>query len=296
MTREEQKKRIYYVQVSNVFFEDKGVRQVLATSIGDTVFRVYMQLWCVSLTTDGVLPLDGDVPTAEELAIALDLLPLKKLAPDRWQAELKVINSAVEILAQYKLIEITDDGIEFPMTERFTRSWSADTINRQDKGDEAADKHREQIKAFMDAWQQTDFPQVRKLTDKRRKALLQRIADYGIDDCIKAVKIASKTPFCLGQNNRGWRADFDFFVKPDSITKILEGKYGRTKAQGTGTTQTTTQAQKLTEKEIYGMLEDDGVTYCGEFNLQRWDAKKSKYPDAVKKFVEKKIEDEKLRH
>ena len=292
MTREEQKKRIYYVQVSNDFFADKRVKQVLATSIGDTVYRIYMQLWCVSLTTDGVLPLDGDVPTAEELAIALDLLPLKKLAPDRWQAELKVLTSAVEILEQYKLIEITDDGIEFPMTERFTRSWSADTINRQDKGDEAADKHREQIKAFMDAWQQTDFAQVRKLTDKRRKALLQRIADYGIDDCIKAVKIASKTPFCLGQNDRGWRADFDFFMKPDSITKILEGKYG--KVQGAGTAQT--QAHELTEKEIYDMLETDGVTFCGEFNLQRWDAKKSKYPDAVKKFVEKKIEDEKLRH
>ena len=294
MTREEQKKRIYYVQVSNDFFADKRIRQVLATSIGDTVYRIYMQLWCKSLTTDGVLPLDGDVPTAEELAIALDLLPLKKLAPDRWQAELKVINSAVEILDQYKLIEITDDGIEFPMTDKYTRSWSADTINRQDKGDEAADKHREQIKAFMDAWQQTDFPQVRKLTDKRRKALLQRIADYGIDDCIKAVKIASKTPFCLGQNDRGWRADFDFFMKPDSITKILEGKYGKAKAQGTGTAQA--QAHELTEKEIYDMLETDGVTFCGEFNLQRWDAVKSKYPDAVKKFVEKKIEDEKLRH
>ena len=294
MTREEQKKRIYYVQVSNDFFADKRVKQVLATSIGDTVYRIYMQLWCVSLTTDGVLPLDGDVPTAEELAIALDLLPLKKLAPDRWQAELKVINSAVEILDQYKLIEITDDGIEFPMTDKYTRSWSADTINRQDKGDEAADKHREQIKAFMDAWQQTDFPQVRKLTDKRRKALLQRIADYGIDDCIKAVEIASKTPFCLGKNNREWKADFDFIIKPDSIAKILEGKYGRTKAQGTGAAQT--QAHELTEKEIYDMLETDGVTFCGEFNLQRWDAVKSKYPDAVKKFVEKKIEDEKLRH
>jgi len=288
MTREEAKKRIYYVQVSNTFFEDKGVRQVLATSIGDTVFRIYMQLWCKSLTTDGVLPLDGDVPTAEELAIALDLLPLKKLAPDRWQAELKVINSAVEILDQYKLIEVTDDGIEFPMTDKYTRSWSADTINRQDKGDEAADKHREQIKAFMDAWKQTDFPQVRKLTDKRRKALLQRIADYGIDDCIKAVEIAARTPFCLGQNNRGWRADIEFFLRPDSIAKILEGKYGKTKAQGAGTAQT--QAQAPTKRSVTDKLREIGVfTSDGETHLDVWENAKAKFDDATRAIAEQLI-------
>jgi len=288
MTREEQKKRIYYVQVSNDFFADKRVKQVLATSIGDTVYRIYMQLWCVSLTTDGVLPLDGDVPTAEELAIALDLLPLKKLAPDRWQAELKVINSAVEILAQYKLIEITDDGVEFPMTDKYTRSWSADTINRQDKGDEAADKHREQIAAFMAAWKQTDFPQVRKLTDKRRKALLQRIADYGIDDCIKAVEIAARTPFCLGQNNRGWRADFDFILKPDSIAKILEGKYGKTKAQGAGTAQTTTQAP--TKQDIIDRLIKDKVfTSDGKTHLDVWETVKAGYTGAARTTAEQLI-------
>lgn len=31
--------------------------------------------------------------------------------------------------------------------------------------------------------------------------------------------------FCLGENDRGWRASPDWLLKPDSATKVLEGKY-----------------------------------------------------------------------
>jgi hypothetical protein len=33
------------------------------------------------------------------------------------------------------------------------------------------------------------------------------------------------SPFCCGESERGWRADFDFLVKPDTVAKVLEGKY-----------------------------------------------------------------------
>lgn len=33
------------------------------------------------------------------------------------------------------------------------------------------------------------------------------------------------SPFCTGSNERGWVADFDFLVKPDTAARVLEGKY-----------------------------------------------------------------------
>jgi hypothetical protein len=34
------------------------------------------------------------------------------------------------------------------------------------------------------------------------------------------------SPFCRGETgDRGWRASFDFLLKPDTATKVLEGKY-----------------------------------------------------------------------
>ena len=35
----------------------------------------------------------------------------------------------------------------------------------------------------------------------------------------------NNSKFCLGDNDRGWLADFEFFVRPDTHLKILEGKY-----------------------------------------------------------------------
>jgi hypothetical protein len=35
-----------------------------------------------------------------------------------------------------------------------------------------------------------------------------------------------ESSFCLGQNDRGWKADFDFLIRPDTHLKVLEGKYG----------------------------------------------------------------------
>jgi hypothetical protein len=51
-------------------------------------------------------------------------------------------------------------------------------------------------------------------------------------------------PFFRGENDRGWRATFDWALKADSIVKVLEGNYtdrnaarratGRTGAAPTG--------------------------------------------------------------
>lgn len=284
MTREEQKKKIFYVQMNKDFFETKNIQQLLATSAGDTIFRIYLQLWCKSLATGGMLPLEGDVPMAEELAIILGLLPLKKVALDRWQAELKIIESAVEICDKYRLIEVTEDGIEFLMTDDYTRAWSADTIERQKRAEEQAaqdnndaDQHKADIDCFLEAWKKSEFPQIRKLTNKRRAALIQRIQDYGIDDCVKAVKIANETPFLTGKNDRGWKADIEFFLRPDSIAKILEGKYGTPQQQKAQTPIT------ITDRMIDETILQDTLTKAN------WDGKKAAYMPELQAAIEKEL-------
>jgi hypothetical protein len=41
-------------------------------------------------------------------------------------------------------------------------------------------------------------------------------------DIIQRIRLSD---FCRGWNERGWRADFDFLVRPGSAAKVLEGKY-----------------------------------------------------------------------
>lgn len=35
----------------------------------------------------------------------------------------------------------------------------------------------------------------------------------------------NQSEFCLGKNDRGWKADFDWFVRTDTAAKVIEGKY-----------------------------------------------------------------------
>lgn len=34
-----------------------------------------------------------------------------------------------------------------------------------------------------------------------------------------------RSAFCTGKNDRGWKANFDWFIRPDTAAWILEGKY-----------------------------------------------------------------------
>jgi hypothetical protein len=70
------------------------------------------------------------------------------------------------------------------------------------------------------------LPQVRTLTEARKKHLRSRWrenSDLTIwSDVLDRI---SKSKFCNGDNDRGWCADIDFLLRPDTITKVLEGKY-----------------------------------------------------------------------
>ncbi len=73
------------------------------------------------------------------------------------------------------------------------------------------------------------MPQVQKITDKREKAIEKFIKDFTEEQFSKICHIANTTDFLIGKNEKGWKADFDFLMRIDKATNILEGKYGNTR-------------------------------------------------------------------
>jgi hypothetical protein len=72
------------------------------------------------------------------------------------------------------------------------------------------------------------LPAVKKLTDVRRRKLAARLrSDGGLPNWEAALWKVAENPFLLGQNERGWRADFDFLLQEKSFTKLMEGGYDR---------------------------------------------------------------------
>jgi len=86
------------------------------------------------------------------------------------------------------------------------------------------------------------FSQVRGLPDQRKRAVKKFIDFYrkqvnAVDEAafLSAVREyfcrAVRSPFLTGQNDRGWRATFDFLMNETKALALLEGKYdGRAQA------------------------------------------------------------------
>lgn len=76
-----------------------------------------------------------------------------------------------------------------------------------------------------------NLPQVQKLTDKREKAIDKFLKEFTEEQFIEICKIANYTDFLIGKNDKGWKADFDFLMRLDKATNVLEGKYSNSKSE-----------------------------------------------------------------
>lgn len=70
-----------------------------------------------------------------------------------------------------------------------------------------------------------NLPQVQKLTDKRNKAIDDFLKEFTMEQFKQICEIANSSEFLTGNNERKWKADFDFLMRIDKATSVLEGKY-----------------------------------------------------------------------
>lgn len=82
-------------------------------------------------------------------------------------------------------------------------------------------------RAIVDAYTEhcKKLPKIAKVTEARKKAIRAALRQYSLDELIKVFQTAGKSDFLTGKNDRGWRADFDWLMKPGNTVKVLEGTY-----------------------------------------------------------------------
>lgn len=75
-----------------------------------------------------------------------------------------------------------------------------------------------------------DLPRATKLTQKRKEKLKSRILEYPeLAQWNNFIDLINESKFMCGENDRNWKADFDWLIySDDNIVKLLEGKYKNT--------------------------------------------------------------------
>lgn len=70
------------------------------------------------------------------------------------------------------------------------------------------------------------IPRCREMSTKRAKHIKARLIERPMSEWEHVFRRIQESAFCRGENDRGWRASFDWVIgSPDVAVKVLEGKY-----------------------------------------------------------------------
>jgi hypothetical protein len=149
-------------------------------------------------------------------------------------SEEEIISSGDEVISSYEGVissynsEITPDNTlpvhndNITNTEHditFTTSSTSSELNQRENATEEA------AEAILNLYSEM-CPKLLKpysLTDNRKKAIVILLKQMSVEDIKRGFKAINKSSYCCGKS--GWKADFDFCIRADSIVKALEGKY-----------------------------------------------------------------------
>lgn len=92
------------------------------------------------------------------------------------------------------------------------------------------------VRRIIEAWNSLGLQQIQKITadSSRGKMLKARVAEYGVDEVLRAIEKVRNSDFLRG--SKDFLITFEWFVKPNNFPKVLEGNYdnrGGKKESGT---------------------------------------------------------------
>jgi hypothetical protein len=138
--------------------------------------------------------------------------------------------------------------------EGINSNLNLDRVRNVTERNETDVTQQDQSRLVVEAWNQlgTPFPRVAALTDKRLRRLRERLADgFFTENWRAALTKVKRSKFCRGEcGDRGWRANFDWFLRPDSVAKTMEGQYDDRKTGGFNID------RDGTDPEVAAILED----------------------------------------
>ncbi|TQV80332.1 hypothetical protein [Denitrobaculum tricleocarpae] len=135
-----------------------------------------------------------------------------------------VLGRVISVLVSNDFIELVDKPASEVLAERYQNA-SPKRVRDKNTPIVPSEGDSPDLQECLDTWNtmaKANGLPTASLTDKRRKALRARLKDHGLEDFAKAVQQIPADAFRLGKNDRRWKANIDYLLRPDSITKLLE--------------------------------------------------------------------------
>ena len=69
------------------------------------------------------------------------------------------------------------------------------------------------------------------INEVRKGYINARVGEFGMEKVISVLRIAGECEFLNGHNDKAWKADFEWIMRPTNFVKIMEGKYVNAKKE-----------------------------------------------------------------
>ncbi len=244
-------KKYYWLKLDKDFFKNKEIKKLRKLAGGDTYTIIYLKLQLLSLKDEGKLYFEGlEENFAEEIALDLDedadnvnftLMYLQKtgLIEELREDEFlltrvpNIIGKEGASAERARRSRLKEKEKALLCNTNVTNSNTEKEIEREididiekEKEDTTKVVSSNKLLPIIETWNSLGLQKLISInpSTNRYKMLNVRIRDYGIEKVIEAINSISKSDFLMGRA-KDFVITFDWFVKPNNFTKVLEGNY-----------------------------------------------------------------------
>lgn len=248
-------KRFFWLKLRETFFNETYIKAMRTFKNGDSLVLTYLEMALYSLKTNGVIECGELTPSlADEISIAInepvtrvkktiELLTKARVAEldgDRLYLTemMKLMGTETTSAERMRRLRSRKSG-ELPpsqsdsaVTSPVTKSMTAE-IELEKESEKESDAPLppagetcgcdEVISQFNSIC--VSLNKVSGMTEQRRKAVQSALQAVGQEKLTELFRKAEASDFLTKRNSTGWKAGFDWLLKPENYTKVLEGNY-----------------------------------------------------------------------
>ena len=119
----------------------------------------------------------------------------------------------------------------------------------------------EQVQAVVRLFNETctSFSKVTAVSADRKKRITARLKQYGIETIKLVFEKAQASDFLTGNNQRKWKANFDWLINETNFAKVLDGNYDDKHRNGSDPEQGESRKPTTGQNVNYGKYRRDSV-------------------------------------
>ena len=248
-------KRFFWLKLRETFFNETYIKAMRTFKNGDSLVLTYLEMALYSLKTNGIIErgeltqsladeisiaINEPVPRVKKTIEMLTKAHVAELDGDRLYLTemMKLMGSEstsaerMRKLRSRKSDELPPSQCDSAVTSPVAKSVTTEIeLEKESETDSDAPSPPagetrgcdEVVSQFNSIC--VSLNKVSGMTEPRRKAVQSALQAVGQEKLTELFRKAEASDFLTKRNSTGWKAGFDWLMKPENYTKVLEGNY-----------------------------------------------------------------------